>query len=431
MKRTSYHPSDGFLKASILAAALAVATLGVTTLAEAAPLQGSAGNAIIRNKVTVAYKNADNVDQTPVTASIDVTVNTVAVAPSVVAFSPASGTTDGTDDTQAYTVTIRTNSNGPGTITLGAAYVAGPTNMTLSGTAASITGGPLFLGSSMIDPTDAKVGVAQNVANGGVITFAAPNDGGTPTDGATTGGATGDAVLNGLTSGDTVYLTDGLNNYYGPFTVGTVVDPAVGAGTTAAPGSIPLTNASGGALAFTPGAGWMIVETKPATLTVTQGVISNPALAASWNTTVTATMGGNDGTGTVTTNASMASLSVTKQVSTDGSTWGATASAAPTATLYYRITVTNSGLGTANNVVITDPTPTYTTYVAGSAKRATGAAVNYAAVGATALDDDTAGTPDDGYDFNVTTANTATYNVGTLSSGAGNAVQLFFRVTIN
>lgn len=424
MKRTSYHPSDSFLKATILAAVLAIATIGVTPSADAA-LQGSAGNTIIRNKVTVAYKNADNVDQTPQTASIDVTVNTVAVAPTVVAFSPSPGATDGTGDTQAYSVTIRTNSNGPGTITLSATD-GSATNITLSGTLPTITAS-LFLGSTIIDPSDAKIGVAQNVANGGSITFAAPNDGGVSLDTAATGGATGDAVLNGLKSGDTVYLTDGTN-FYGPFTVGTVVDPAVGTGTTAAPGSIPLTNTSGGALAFTPGAGWMIVEAKPATLTVTQGVIGNTALAASWVTTVTGDMGGNTSTGTVTTNASVATLSVTKEVSTNGTAWAATANAAPTATLYYRITVTNNGLGAANNVVITDPTPTYTTYVSGSAKRATGAAVNYAAA-PTTLSDTVAAA--DGYDYNETTTNTATYNVGTLSPGAANAVQLFFRVTIN
>jgi uncharacterized repeat protein (TIGR01451 family) len=94
--------------------------------------------------------------------------------------------------------------------------------------------------------------------------------------------------------------------------------------------------------------------------------------------------------------------------------------------LTYRVTVTNSGSGDATNVVITDPIPTYTTYVSGSAKRATGVASTYAGA-PTTLTDSADG---DGYDFGITTPGIATYSVGTIAPGAANAVQLFFRVTV-
>jgi fimbrial isopeptide formation D2 family protein len=122
-----------------------------------------------------------------------------------------------------------------------------------------------------------------------------------------------------------------------------------------------------------------------------------------------------------------ATLTVSKDVSTDGSTWGA-ANAAPGATLYYRITVTNPSATTnANNVVISDPQPQFTTYDGGSAKANTTAGVTYADAGNAVLTD--ANAVDDGYDFNVTTGNTATYSVGNLTPGA--SVVLFFTVTVN
>lgn len=424
MKTLVQSRSSGLIRIAFASAVIVALWIAAFPFKAEAALMGSAGNTIIRNTVTVNYNNAVGTAQTPVTASVQITVNTVAAAPTVLSFAPAAGNTDGTGATQAYTVMIRTNSNGPGSITLGA---GDGTFTNIAAGAVPTIGGPLFLGSTLIDPSETKIGAAQNVAAGGNITFAVPNDGGVPTDGAITGGNTTDAIINGLISGDTVYIHNGTS-YYGPFTVGTVIAPAPGAGTTATPGSIQLTNASGGALAFTPAYGWMIVEAKNVTLTVTQGVITVPASPASWITTVTATMSGLNGTGTVTTTAHAGALSVVKEISTDGITFTTTPAAAvnPGATLYYRITVNNTGTGNATSVVLTDPQPTYTTYVAGSARRATGAAVAYGS--ASALTDANDG---DGYNFGVTTTGVATYNVGTIASGAANAVQFFFRVTVN
>jgi uncharacterized repeat protein (TIGR01451 family) len=425
MKISLQNRSSGSFRRTLAVVSLSALWVISLPLCAQSALVGSAGNTIIRDTVTVNYNDSKGVSQTAVTATVQITVNTVAAAPTVLSFSPVSGSTDGTGATQDYNVVIRTNSNGPGAVTF--STLDGTFTNIAAGTAPTTPGG-IFLGSTVIDPSDAKNGVAQNISASGTITFAVPNDGGVPTDSATSGGATADGAVNALKSGDMVYIYSG-SSFYGPFTVGTVTDNAPGSGATATPDSIQLTNSSGSPIAFTPAAGWMIVEAKTVTVTVTQGVIGDPTQAASWITTITATMGGNNGTGTVTTSAHGGRLTVVKEVSTDGSTFTTSPAAGvnPGATLYYRITVTNSGTGNATSVVLTDPQPTYTTYAAASAKRATGAAVSYAAA-PTSLTDANDG---DGYDFGITASGVATYNIGTITPGAANAVQLFFRVTVN
>jgi uncharacterized repeat protein (TIGR01451 family) len=94
--------------------------------------------------------------------------------------------------------------------------------------------------------------------------------------------------------------------------------------------------------------------------------------------------------------------------------------------LTYRVTVTNSGSGDAINVEITDPMPGFTAYVNNSARADTTVGRTYAGAVTPLTDIDTDG---DGYDFNVTAGDTATYAAGTI--GAGNSVLLFFQVTID
>jgi len=368
------------VRSIVMAVAMAVCMIALNSTAMAA-LEGSAGNTIIRNTVTVNYEDGGGTAQTAITAEIDVTVNTIDVQPSVVSFNPSPGSTDGTGDTETYAVVIRTNSNGPATITLGATDVGGSeVNITLDlANPASLTsGGSIFLGATVVDPTDGNG--ASNIAAGGSITFTVPNDGGLPTDMAVNGGAFNDGIINGLTDNDTVYLHDGTN-HYGPFTVnpGSVVDPTVGAGTTAQTGSITLVNASGNPISITPTPGWMILEAQTDTLTVTQGLATDPTNTASWQTTVTADMNGNVGSGTVTTNATGAVLDVRKYVRnvTNDNGSGATqtvningtnltfydggVSGDPGDTLEYALVVENDSLGSTQNVVATDPVPAYTT----------------------------------------------------------------------
>ncbi len=382
MKELTRNKSSAFIRGIFAVITLAVFWITMAPFCAEAALQGSAGNTIIINTVTVNYKDNNGNAQTAVTSTISITVNTVAVAPTVLSITPSPGSTDGTGATQVYTVRVRTNSNGPGAITFSTAD--GSFVNIAAGTAPTVPGG-IFLGSTVIDPTDSHIGVAQTVANGASITFAAPNDGGVPTDSATSGGATGDGVLNALKNGDIVYIYSG-SAYYGPFTVGTVTDPAVGAGTTAAPGSVQLVNNTGASIGpFTPAYGWEILEAKDVTVTVTQGAVTNPTLAANWVTTVTATMGGLNGTNTVTTNAYAGQLTIQKYVRNvtaavvgGGLTlvnppinntvtyYQTGVSGKPGDILEYAVKITDTGTGNATAVIATDPIPTYSTLVSSS-----------------------------------------------------------------
>lgn len=378
------HCSTRILHILFTAVAVTVFSLAMLAAPASAALQGSAGNTIIRNRVSVAYNDAGGAAQTAVTATVDITVTTVNVAPTILTVTPSPGSTGATGATQVYAVEIVTNSNGPGTITLAGAD-GSATNIALSVTTPAVQApGFVFLGATILDPTDAKIGVAQNVAAGGSITFNIPNDGGVPSDSATTGGATGNGIVNALTSGDSVYIYDGTT-YRGKFTVTAVTDNAVGAGTTAAFSTITLQNSTAGAIAFTPAYGWMIVETKSLNVTVTQGTVTVPSNPASWVTTLTGTMGGQNGSNTVTTNATSGLLTVTKYVRnvtlpvvggvpvTPPINGGAATfyqtgvSGKPGDIMEYLYVINNTGLGTVKAVVATDPVPTYTTLHSSSA----------------------------------------------------------------
>ncbi len=117
-------------------------------------------------------------------------------------------------------------------------------------------------------------------------------------------------------------------------------------------------------------------------------------------------------------------LTVTKQVSTDGgATFGATGSAPPGTVLIYKITATNTGATNATAVAFTDALPAYLTYQAATGKFATAAATTYAA--ATALTDNVG-------NYTIA-ANTVTYNPagagGTVAGGG--VLVLFFGAKIN
>lgn len=372
-----------------LLTALAVTAFGMAAFAVTAnaAVQGSAGNTIIRNTVSVAYSDAGGAAQTAVTAKVDITVTTVNAAPTIKAVTPSPGSTGATGATQVYAVEIVTNSNGPGSISLSAADGTA-NNITLSATTPSVAApGSVFLGSSVIDPTDAKLGAAQSIAAGANITFNIPNDGGVPLDTATTGGPGGGSArttMNALAVSDTVYIYDGTT-YYGKFSVTAVTAPAVAATGTISNGTITLQNISGSTATFTPAYGWMIVESKTVNVTVTQGAITTPTSAASWVTTFTGNMGGQTGTGSVTTNATSGLLSVAKYVrNVTTAVTGGTSVTPPinggTATFYqtgisgkpgdimeYLYVITNSGTGSVKAVVATDAVPTYTTLRSSSA----------------------------------------------------------------
>jgi uncharacterized repeat protein (TIGR01451 family) len=87
----------------------------------------------------------------------------------------------------------------------------------------------------------------------------------------------------------------------------------------------------------------------------------------------------------------------------------------PATVLTYTMVVTNNGAGNATAVVLTDPIPAFTQYVAGS--------ITLNAAGLTDAGFDDAG------DVNVTTAGAITVTVGTLGPGASATVT--FQVTID
>ena len=296
-------------------------------------------------------------------------------------------------------MTVITNSNGPGAIALSAAAdisaagAHGPTNITVSGTAAAYVANSNSYGATTVNPADAHIGAVLNVAAAASTTFNVPYD--------STNVAT---AINTLVTGNTVYVYDGTN-YYGPFTVGTVTNgnrngTPNGTGTTTdvstpTNGTIQLTNGTGAAItsgAVNVAAGWQIVQARTfaAAVTVTQGTVTNPALAASWWTTVTATMSGLSGTNDVQTNARLGQLTISKYVrniTTPARNTGAVAfttaagaaaplngisyyttggvTANPADKLEYLIVVQNSGTGAVNAVVATDAVPAYTTLFEG------------------------------------------------------------------
>lgn len=110
---------------------------------------------------------------------------------------------------------------------------------------------------------------------------------------------------------------------------------------------------------------------------------------------------------TDTTTIDAPSLGVVKSVSPTGDQ-------PPGTVLTYTVVITNNGSGVANNVVLSDPVPAFTTYQAGS------------------ITQDAAGRSDaadaDNADFGATTANAVTVSVGTMASGASTTISFSVQI---
>jgi uncharacterized repeat protein (TIGR01451 family) len=352
----------------------------------------TASNTLIRNTATVRYNDAGGTAQTPVTAQADVTVTLVAAAPTLSA-PPDQSTQPGSPVTYNYTITA--NANGPDTYNLSRTFAE----------SAGITPG-----TSTAVPSVASVLLgATTFATPTTITAAGITPITVPSDGVAGGG------LNGIAAGDTVVI--GAATYI----VSSVVDNANGTSTVNVTGN-------GTASALLP-YGTLIAEQQAFTVLVTPGTVTattNQSVTVDLIATSAAVPAISSTDQTITT-VLVANLSVVKEVSKDGTAWSVATTAAPGTLLYYRITVTNNGGANATSVVITDPLTTYTAYVAGSGKRASGAASSYVAAPTTLTDTNGDG---DGYDWNLTTANMVTYSVGNLLPGAANAAQLFFQANV-
>lgn len=257
---------------------------------------------------------------------------------------------------------------------------------------------------------DANTAVTASIDLGGTVASVDGVAGSTitvPSDGTT------DASVNGITAGDSVVIGTTI------YVVDSVVDNA-----TTNVATITLTTAHTGVTA-----GTQIGERGTVTLSITTGTLSAPPAEGTYAVTVTATSGVDTATGTNTVHVRRASLTITKEVSTDGGlTFGGNVNAAAGTLLTYRITVTNTGSAAATAVTITDPLPAYTSYVGNAKFRLTTdalpAADDYST--ATSL---TAGPDGDGYTW---AANTATYEIASLEATGGNdVVILYFQISID
>jgi uncharacterized repeat protein (TIGR01451 family) len=260
------------------------------------------------------------------------------------------------------------------------------------------------------------IATAVTIAAAGTTAITVPND------------AVSNASINGIASGNTVVISGQA------YTVASIVDNGGTVG-----GTSTITVNGNGTASGLLSVGTIIGQRATFTMTVTPGTVTGAT-----NQTITVTTSAKGGgapaaaTQQTITTVNVATLSVTKEVSADGNTWysgvvpPATLAAVPGNTLYYRITVTNTGSSNATSVVITDPQPLYTTYLANSGRRVlNGTPSSYGSAGAALTDTSAA---DDGYDFGVTTAGQVTCSIASippLSAAPANAVQLFFRVTVN
>lgn len=396
MKKTFSNIRVAALKAFI--GSLALLSLLAFVLPQAAQAS-TAANTTIRNTATVTYNDTKGTAMTPVSGSVDITVAFVCATPTLSA--PTDITTQpGTNAVYSYTITA--GANGPDTYNLSALVTAQSAG--ISGSTVAVLPTSVILGGT-------TVAVGVTIAASGTTAISVPND------------ASINASVNGIEALDTIVIGTAV------YTVASITDNGGSVGTY----STITVNGNGASQVLA--VGTIIGERKTFTMTVTPGTLAIPTTADQTITVATSAVG-TTGACSATSDSTITTvqypkLSVTKEVSPDGNTWYTTGTApqfAPNAIVYYRITVNNGGTSNASAVVLTDAQPLYTTYQVNSAKRATGTLVSYASA-PTSLTDANAG--DDGYDFNITTVNTATYTIGTVAPGIANQVQLFFTVKVN
>lgn len=310
----------------------------------------TAANTTITNTVTVNYTDAASNAQTPVEASVDISVNLVASAPLLTSPADVDPTTEDTGVNLVYTIT--STANGPDTYDFTSADTR--TNMDAD---ATFTTPSVLLGATTV--------AAGITAADTVITV--------PFDG------TDDSNVNGLVAGDTIVIDP-----TGVAEVATIL--SVDETTGAASNTVTITLTAGTTNGFTYGT--LIGEQATQTVTVTTDTITTGTSGThSVLTTATSVADGavftTQGTATVIT-VRRPVLDVTKYVrnvttvafnplvadiTVDGVDYYASGvSGNPTDTMQYLIVIDNSaaGAGTANNIVVSDPIPQFTTFVASS-----------------------------------------------------------------
>jgi uncharacterized repeat protein (TIGR01451 family) len=355
----------------------------------------TAANTTIRNTVTVAYKDTLGTAMTPVSNTVDILVAFVCAAPTLNA--PTDITTQpGTNAVYNYTITA--SANGPDTYALSALVTAQSAG--ISGSTVAVVPASVVLGGT-------TVAVGVTIAAAGTTAISVPND------------AASNTSVNGIEAGDTIVIGTAV------YTVASITDNG---GTVGGTSTITV-NGNGAAQVLT--VGTIIGERKTFTTTVTPGPLGIPT-TADQTITVRTTADGATGSCSVTdddtiTTVQYPKLTVLKEVSANGTSgWTNVAGTQfiPGATVYYRVTVTNTGTSSAASVVLTDAQPLYTTYQSGSAYHVAGLGNNYGTPNLTDTNAD-----GDGYDFGLTTSGVATYSIGTMAAGA--TVQFFFTVKVD
>jgi len=376
------------------------AAVAIATPQQAMAFTGA--GATVLNVVTVNYADASGANTFAETSSTTVTVSLVVQVPTLSAPANILGVASGSPATYTYTITSNANGSDVYDITPsnGAATNATITNLTA---ASQITLGASYISAVPSETTiEIPAGSEANILTGdilvvGGVDFAVSAI--TPGTAASHTNTANDG-LTGTTSVETPTLITLIANAAGSNVAPLLITNAV------AVGSIAAEQAS-----FTV-AVTATVDTGTGTVPTTVDVDSNSAPT------------GVPASHTTSTTFEGATISILKEVSTDGTLFSPTASGVPGSTLTYRITVQNTGIANATAVVVTDPMPLYTTYTAGTAKLDTALLVSYAAAVTTLTDP--VDSPTDEYDF---TANIATLTIGTLAGGTN--VVLYYQVTID
>jgi len=325
---------------------LGAALLAGSMISPITAYASTAANTSITNTVTVNFDDAAGNAQTAVTASVSFSVNLVASAPILSAPADVDPATESTLYNQVYTVTATANGNDT--------Y-----NITNASVNTNMDGDPAFGGDASIVLGGSTTAAAITA---GATTFTVPFDG------------TDDSEVNLIAVGDTIVLDP-----TGTAEVATVtaIDEATGAANNTA------TITVGSALANSFAAGLIIGEQGTATITVTTDTVTTPP-TGTHNVTVTYTSVADAG---VTADDSVlytvyrSALTVTKFVRNDSNPNGTGTSTSfngqtyydsgvngnPGDTMEYLVVVENpAGYGDAQNIVVSDPVPQFTTYVASS-----------------------------------------------------------------
>lgn len=335
----------------------------------------TAANTTITNTVTVNYTDAASNAQPAETASVAISVNLVASAPLLTSPADVDPTTEDTGVNLVYTIT--STANGPDTYNFSSADTR--TNMDADADA-TFTTPSILLGATTV--------AAGITAADTVITV--------PFDG------TADGVVNGLAAGDTIVIDP-----TGTAEVATI--DSIDESTGAASNTVTITLTAGTTNGFTYGT--LIGEQATQTVTVTTDTITtgtfgthsvvttatsvtapNPATAQATATVITVRRPVLDVTKYVRNVTTVAFNPLVADIIVDGVDYYASGvSGNPTDTMQYLIVIDNSaaGAGTANNIVVSDPIPQFTTFVASSIELDDGSGT-FAAQDETADDGDAA-----------------------------------------